>query len=332
MNSKFRLHGIASTMVMVLVSFAMLPGKALAQADAAKDFPNRTLRLVVPLSAGGGNDIFARVLGQNLSEIVKQPVVIDNKPGANGIIGTEFVAKASPDGYTLLVAPTGMMISNPAVYAKLPYDTKRDFAPITMISEFPLILVVNGKSPIKSVRELVSYAKINSAKANYASQSVSFQLLNEMFKLRTGSPAVNISYKGGHDILMAVTKGEVLYGISDSPPAFPLIKSGQVQALAVGGSQRWPELPNVPTFEEAGVKDANFRIWSGLFAPTATPPAILAKLHAAATRALKAPDLVARFKKMRVEPAAMSREEFARIIDEDLRQSIETARALNITM
>jgi tripartite-type tricarboxylate transporter receptor subunit TctC len=303
-----------------------------AQSDNTSGFPSRPLRLIVPMSAGGGNDLFARLVGQSLSEILKQPVLIENKPGANGIIGAEYVANSKPDGYTLLVGPSGPIVCNPAVYAKLPYDPPRDFTPLTQIAEFPLVLVVSAKAPIHSVQELVTYAKAHPSEANYSAPAMSYQLINELFKLRTGTPMVMVAYKGGGDSLMGLLRGDVLYNINDAAILLPYIESGQVRALAVGGARRLPQLPDVPTLEEAGVTGATFRIWSGLFAPKATPPAILARLTTAAIEAVKSPEVSGKLRTLLVEPSGISPDEFAKVIDEDLRSASEVARAANIRL
>src|ERR1700742_4337053 len=174
-----------------------------AQEDPAK-YPTRPIHIVVGFTPGGGNDILARIVGQKLSEGLGQPVVIDNKPGAGAIVATEYVAKAAPDGYTLLVGASGAMTINPAVYAKLNYDSIRDFVPLSELGSFPLILIVNASSPFKSVAELVAYAKANPDKANYSSASTAFQLATELFKQKTGAPMQEIPYKGAADSVMAV--------------------------------------------------------------------------------------------------------------------------------
>jgi len=264
----------------VLVGASLASGQASAQADAAKDFPNRPVHIVVGFEAGGGNDIFARVVAPKLSEILKQPVVVDNKPGAGARLAAEFVAKAKPDGYTTMVGASGAMVMAKAIYTKLNYDPQRDFVPITEIAHFPYVLVVSGKSPYKTIEELVAYAKANPSKANYASTSPSFQIATELFKLRTGMPAEMVSYKSSAEMVMAVISGEVLCTFSDMPPVTGHLASGDVRVLAVTGPKRLAELPDVPTLQEAGIKDATIEIWSGIFVPKATPPAIVAKLEA----------------------------------------------------
>src|ERR1043166_9495354 len=203
---------------------------ALAQEDPAK-YPTKPVHIVVGFAAGGGNDIIARVYGQKLSETLGQPVVIENKPGGGAIVATEYVAKSTPDGYTLLVGASGMAI-NPAVYARLPYDSVRDFVAISELGSFPLIMIVNPSSAIKSVADLVAYAKANPDKTNYASSSASFQLVTELFKQKTGAPMQVIPYKGANDSVLAVISGQVTATFADAGPALSQVLGGQARALA----------------------------------------------------------------------------------------------------
>jgi tripartite-type tricarboxylate transporter receptor subunit TctC len=199
------MNGLRRRFCLALVALAAAACQpAFAQEDPAK-YPTKPIHIIVGFTAGGGNDIIARVYGQKLSESFGQPVVIENKPGGGAIVATEYVAKSAPDGYTLLVGASGMAI-NPAVYAKLPYDSVRDFVAISELASFPLILIVNPSSPIKSVAELVAYAKANPDKTNYSSSSASFQLVTELFKQRTGAPMQVIPYKGANDSVLAVVR------------------------------------------------------------------------------------------------------------------------------
>src|SRR5262249_6947478 len=223
--------------------------------------------------------ILARLVGQKLSESLGQPVIIDNKPGAGGIIATDFVAKAAPDGHTLMMGPTGSMTIAPAIYPKLSYVTRRGFVPVSMVASFPLFLVVNAASPHKSVEEVVAYAKANPSKSNYASSSAAFQLTTELFKLGTGAPIEHIGYRGSGDSLVALMAGTVLIAFIDATPVSSQIKAGQVRALAVTAESRMAEFPDIPTMAEAGVPDMEVRLWSGLFAPARTPPQIVRRLQ-----------------------------------------------------
>jgi tripartite-type tricarboxylate transporter receptor subunit TctC len=263
-----------------------------------------------------------------LSESLGQPVIIENKPGGGAIVATEYVAKSAPDGYTLLVGASGMAI-NPAVYAKLPYDSVRDFAAISELASFPLILIVNPSSPIKSVAELVAYAKANPDKTNYSSSSASFQLVTELFKQKTGAPMQVIPYKGANDSVLAVISGQVTATIADAGPALSQVLGGQARALAVASPRRMEELPDIPTLKEAGA-DVDAVLWSGLFAPKDTPPAIVRKLENEIIRIARLPDVIARLKPLGILPVGNSSDEFARILGADIARWGEVAKAGNI--
>ncbi len=263
-------------------------------ADEVK-YPTRPIRIVVGFTAGGGNDIIARIVGQKLSESLGQPVIIENKPGAGAILATEYVARSAPDGYTLLVGASGAMVINPAVFEKLSYDTMRDFIPVSELAAFPLILIVNAASPFKSLADLVAYAKANPDKANYSSSSAAFQLATELFKQKTGVPMQMIPYKGANDSVTAVISGEVTATIADAGPVTGQINGGLARALAVASAKRMDTLPDVPTMKEAGV-DVDAELWSGIFVPAATPPEIVRKLEAEFIRIARLPDVISRLK------------------------------------
>jgi tripartite-type tricarboxylate transporter receptor subunit TctC len=299
--------------------------------DEASTYPNRPIRLVVGFTAGGGNDIIARVIGQKLSESLGQPVIVENKPGAGAVVATEYVARSTPDGYTLLIGASGAMVINPAVYEKLNYDTLRDFAPISELGSFPLILIVNASSPFKSVADLVSYAKANPGKSNYSSASAAFQLATELFKQKTGAPMQMIPYKGANDSVTAVIAGEVTATVADAGPVMGQITGGQARALAVAAPKRMAELPDVPTMKEAGA-DFEAVLWSGVFAPKATPPAIVKKLQDEFVRIARMPDVVARLKTLSIESVGSTSDEFSRIIASDIERWVAVARAGNIRL
>jgi tripartite-type tricarboxylate transporter receptor subunit TctC len=311
---------------------AGLVAAVLGAAAQAQDYPTKPIRLVVGFGAGGGNDIFARLIAPKLAERLGQPVLVENKPGAGGTIAADFVAKSAPDGYTLYVGATGAMTISPAVYTKLPYDTLRDFAPISMIADFPLLLTVNADAPVKTVTELVAYAKANPAKANYASSSPAFQLPTEQFKQRTGAPMERINYKSSGEMLTAVVSGEVLMAIADVPPIMGHLKAGRVRALAVTGAKRLGDLPDVPTMAEAGVPDLEVRLWSGLFAPAATPAGIVKTLETAMMAVIRLPDVSTRLKELQVDPSGNTSEEFGRLVAAELTRWAAVAKAANIKL
>ena len=297
-------------------------------ADEVK-YPTRPIRIVVGFTAGGGNDIIARIVGQKLSESLGQPVIIENKPGAGAILATEYVARSAPDGYTLLVGASGAMVINPAVYEKLNYDTMRDFAPVSELGSFPLILIVNAASPFKSLADLVAYAKANPDKANYSSSSAAFQLATELFKQKTGVPMQMIPYKGANDLVTAVISGEVTATIADAGPVTGQVKGGLARALAVAAPKRMDGLPDVPTMKEAGA-DVEAVLWSGIFVPAATPPDIVRKLEAEFVRIARLPDVISRLQSLNIESVGNSSEEFSRIIATDLERWRAVARSGNI--
>ena len=298
---------------------------------AEAEYPTRAIRIVVGFTPGGGNDIIARVVGQKLSESLGQPVIIENKPGGGAIVATEYVAKSPPDGYTLLVGASGAMAINPAVYAKLPYDSIRDFTAVSELGSFPLILIVNASSPIKSVAELVAYAKANPDKANYSSSSAAFQLVTEQFKQKTGAPMQVIPYKGANDSVMAVISGQVTATIADAGPVSSQVQGGQARALAVAAPKRMVDFPDVPTMKEAGA-DVDAVLWSGIFVPRNTPPEIVKKLEHEFIRIARLPDVIARLKPLGIESVGNSSEEFARILVSDIARWTEVARAGNIKL
>jgi tripartite-type tricarboxylate transporter receptor subunit TctC len=302
---------------------------ASAQEDPAK-YPTRPIHIIVGFAAGGGNDIIARIFGQKLSESLGQPVIVENKPGGGAIVATEYVAKSPPDGYTLLMSASGISI-NPAVYAKLPYDAIKDFVPVSELGSFPLIMIVAASSPIKSVAELVAYAKANPDKTNYASSSASFQLVTELFKQKTGAPMQVIPYKSANESVLAVISGQVTTTIADAGPVTSQVKSGTARALAVAASKRMEDLPEVPTLKEAGA-DVDAVLWSGIFAPKATPPGIVKKLEGELMGIARLPDVIARLKPLGIESVGNSSEEFSKILAADIARWGAVAKAANIRM
>jgi tripartite-type tricarboxylate transporter receptor subunit TctC len=300
---------------------------ASAQEDSAK-YPSKPIHIIVGFAAGGGNDIIARVFGQKLSESLGQPVIVENKPGGGAIVATEYVAKSPPDGYTLLMSASGISI-NPAVYAKLPYDAVNDFVAVSELGSFPLIMIVSASSPIKSVAELVTYAKANPDKMNYASSSASFQLVTELFKQKTGAPMQVVPYKSANESVLAVISGQVTTTIADAGPVTGQVKSGTARALAVAAPRRMEDLPDVPTLKEAGV-DVDAVLWSGIFVPKATPPAIIRKLEGELMRIARLPDVIARLKPLGIDTIGNSSEEFTKILAADIARWGEVARSANI--
>jgi len=301
-----------------------------ATAHAQQDFPNKPVHIIVGYAAGGGNDIIVRVVAPKMSEGLGQPVIIENKPGAQGIISCEYVAKSAPDGYTLLMGPSGPMTMNPAIYSKLPYAPLKDFAPISMIGDFPLILVVSASLPANSVKELIAYAKARPDKVNYAASAAPFQLAAELFNQKTGTKFVHIPYKSSGESVGAVMSGQVTMTIMDPPPAIGPLKGGKVRGLAVTSASRDPSMPDVPTLTEAGVPDVEIRLFTGFLAPAATPSAIVKRLQQELARVVKLPEIKERLDQMAIVPSGNTPEEFRGIIARDIAKWTAVAKAANI--
>jgi tripartite-type tricarboxylate transporter receptor subunit TctC len=314
--------------IAVLAAIAAHP--ASAQGDPAANYPNRPIRLIVGFAAGGGNDLFARLVGQKLSENIGQPVIIENKPGAGGRIAVEYVKSQPADGYTIMVAASGQMAIAAAIYPKLSYHPTRDFLPLTMIASFPLILAGPANDTIKSVKDLVAYGKANPDKSNYATSSPAFTITTELFKLKTGMPGVAVPYKSSNEMMLSVAGGNTLFSIADGPPTMPLVQGGKIRALAVTGSQRSSELPDVLSMAEAGYPEVNIGLWSGLFVPAGTPPAVANKLGTESRRALADPGVREKLKAMAVNPGGGPGEEFRKKIDGDIQVFADVVKAANL--
>lgn len=295
----------------------------------AQTYPSKPIRIVVGFPPGGGNDIIARILGAQMQETWGQSVVIDNRPGAASIIAAEHVAKSAPDGYTLLVNATGGMSVNPVLYTKLPYDSLKDFVPISMVGSFPLVLIVNPSVPANSVPELVAYAKANPGKLNYSSGSTAFQVATEMFKQMTGTDVRHIPYKGSAASITAVIAGDVHMTIVDTPPLVPQIKAGKVRALGVTSAKRLGSMPEVPTVAEA-VPGYEMVLWIGMFAPAATPREIAAKLNAEVVRIVKLPDIRQKLDAMGIEPLGNTPEQVSEWIRREIAKYGPVVKAGNI--
>jgi tripartite-type tricarboxylate transporter receptor subunit TctC len=257
--------------------------------------------------------------------------VIENKVGAGGRIAAEFAARAPADGYTVLVGATGQMSIATAIFPDLSYHASNSFIPLNMIASFPLVLVVPADHPAKSVKELVSWAKANPDKSNYGTSSPAFTIASELLKLKTGMPAVAIPYKSSNESNLSVVAGQCLFTISDGPPAIPLVKGGKTRALAVTGSERSPELPDVPSMAEAGYPEVDTYLWSGFFVPVGTPATVVTKLTAELGKALADPAVQEGLKKMAVTPGGPTGDAFKKRIDSDIKTFAEVVKAANLT-
>jgi tripartite-type tricarboxylate transporter receptor subunit TctC len=308
------------------VLMVLLGCMATAQAQV---YPSKPIHIVVGFPPGGGNDIIARMVGAKMQDSWGQPVVIDNKPGANSIIAAEFAAKSAADGYTLLVNATGGMSVNPVLYAKLPYDPLKDFVPISMVGTFPLVLVVNPSLPVSSVPELIAYAKANPGKLNYSAGSTAFQVASEMLKQMTGTDVKHIPYKGSPASITAVIAGDVQMTIVDTPPLVPQLKSGRVKALAVTSAKRSSAMPDLPAVAES-VPGYDMVLWIGAFAPAGTPRDVTDKLTAEVARIVRLPDIREKLAGLGVEPLGNSSEETAEWIRREIAKYGPVVKAAGI--
>ena len=285
-------------------------------APAQGIYPHKPVTIVVGYSAGGGVDAMARIMAEKLPSVLGQPVIVENRPSVGAILASSYVAKAKPDGYTLLMGAPGPMIFNHAVYAKLPY-TPQDLTPISFVSDSPLILIVNASNPAKSVQELVAQSRQNPDKANYGASSASFQLITELFKKKTGGQFTHIPYKGANDSVTAVMAGDITMALVDSGPASVGLQSGRVKALAVTSAQRMKDYPNVPTLAELGI-DLKVSLWIGLLAPAGTPPEVVKRLQDEVARVVAMPDVQKRMTTMSVIPMSNTSDEFAKVIASEI--------------
>jgi tripartite-type tricarboxylate transporter receptor subunit TctC len=283
---------------------------------AAADYPDRPLRFIVPFAPGGGNDTVARLVGQRLTAILGQPVVVDNRAGAGGIVGAELAAKAAPDGYTLFLGGVGSHAINPNLHEHLSYDPIRDFAPVSLLASAPMVLVVHPSVKATSVAELIALARANPGKLNYASNGngSSSHLAAVMFDSMAGVDMVHIPYKGLSPALTDLLAGQVQVMFSSVVAILPHIQAGKLRALAVSGNRRLSLLPDLPTIAEAGVPGYQASSWYGILAPAGTPKDVVAKLNAAILRVLAEPDVKKAFASEGADPVGNSPEAFALFI------------------
>ena len=277
----------------------------LATAGAsAQGYPTKPIRLVVPYPAGGPLDIMARAIGQKLTEAWKQPVVVDNRAGAGGNIGADFVAKSAPDGYTLLMGAVATHAINPSLYSKIPYDPVKDFAPVALVAQVPNILVVNPAVPAKTVSELIALARAKPGTLNFGSGSTGStgHLAGELFNTMAGVKMVHIPYKGAAPATADLLGGQVQLMFDNLASALPNVKAGKLRALAVTTLARSAAIPGLPTIAESGLAGFDRTTWFGLLVPAGTPPEIVARLNAEIVRALEAKDMRERLEKMGAEP------------------------------
>ena len=314
-----------------VLAIALVLAGASARAD---DYPSHPIKLIVPYAPGGGADAVARIVSKRVSETIGQPIVIENRGGAGSIIGTEDVHKADPDGYTLLLGQSGPISINPAVYKDLPYDPEKDFAPITMTTAYPYILVVNAKLPAKSLQDFVAMVRAKPGEFNYGTTGVGAanHLVTELFSSKAGLRMTYVPYRGTALAVTDLLAGQVTMVFADPVSALPHLQSGALRALAVTSKERSPIAPDVPTISESGYPGFDAIAWHGILAPANTPPAIIAKLHDQIVAALKDPATKSLLEAQAMQTVGDTPEHFAAFIKQDISVWKAVAAAANVSV
>jgi tripartite-type tricarboxylate transporter receptor subunit TctC len=308
-------------------------GSALAQipaTGAAHAWPTKTVRVITPLTPGSATDILARTVAERLSGQLGQPVVVENRPGASTTIGAAAVAKADPDGHTILVTSSAHTVA-PFLYSNLSYDTARDLAGVTPLANLPTVLLVSPSKGYKSVHDLVAAARAKPGSINYASAAASTHLNAERFRRSARFEAVHIPFKGAPEALTEVMAGRVDFYFSPIAPALPLLRDGKLLALAIGASKRASILPNLPTTIEAGFPDSDYNFWVGMFVPARTPLEVINRLHRESAAALQLPEVRERIARLGAEPMAMTPMQFDSYVRDELRTNAVLVKAAGIT-
>jgi tripartite-type tricarboxylate transporter receptor subunit TctC len=303
-----------------------------ASCPAHAEYPDKPLRLIVPFPPGGGTDILVRAIGPKLTETWGQPVVVDNRGGANGMIGAAFAAKAPPDGQTILAVPAGYAV-NPSIYANLPYNPEKDLAPVTQIATSPMILVVHPSLPVKSVRELIALARIRPGQINYATSGNGSppHLAAEYFKTMAGVKLVHIPYKGPSAAMIDLMSGQISLYFMNMQTALPHVKSGKLRALAVTSPTRFPAVPELPTMAEAGVPGYEMTNWYALLVPGGTPKDIIAKINAEVVRILNSPAIRERLASEGAIVVGSTPEQFAAFLKQEMAKFAKIVKASGMT-
>lgn len=303
-------------------------------AFAATAFPTKPVRIIVAYTPAGTTDILARAVGQKMGEAWGQPVIVDNRPGAAGNIGTELAARSIADGHSLLMGTAGTHGINVSLYRKLGWHPVKDFAPVSLVAMVPNIMVVNNSLPVKNVREFVAYAKTNAGKLSYGSpgNGSTAHLSVELFKSMTGISMVHIPYKGSAGVLTDVMAGQIAVTIDNMPPYLPQVRAGKIRALAVSTGKRSSAMPDLPTIAEAGVAGYESGAWFGLLAPAGTPKAVVSKLSAETARILKLPDVSKRISELGAEPVGSTPEQFAELIKTEIAKWAKVIKDANVEL
>src|ERR1035437_7135047 len=301
-------------------------------AVAAEQYPTKSIRLIVPYPPGGGNDAIARLLAQKISEGWGQQLIVDNRPGAGTTIGTALAARAAPDGYTIVMSSVATHAMAPQLYANPGYDPVKDFAPVTLLATTPMLLAVGAGTPYKSLQDLIAAAKASPGKLSYASggNGTPPHLAAAIFTEKTGTRMVHVPYKGSGPALIDVMAGQVTMIIDTAASATPPVRSGKMRGIAITGTRRWPDLPEVPTFAEGGLTDYDASSWYAIHAPAGTPMPIIAKLNAELVRIVNLPDIRERLRQMSAEPVGNTPEQFDAFVKSEIAKWGTVIKALNL--
>jgi tripartite-type tricarboxylate transporter receptor subunit TctC len=297
----------------------------------AQGFPAKPIRIVVPAGAGGPADILGRLLGQRLSLSLGQPVLIENKPGASLMLGADIVAKAAPDGYTLLLTADGAITINPGLFPKMSYDPQKDLVPVAKVVTLPLVLVVNPAVPAKDTAELIALAKAQPGKLNFGAGGGTSRMAAELFRISTGTDMVHVPYKGSGPMVNGLLGNEVQLAFDGVPSSMAQVKGGRLRALAVTGATRLPALPNLPTVAEAGVPGYEAGTWIGLFAPAGLPREVQARLYTEIGKVMQQPDMAERLGELGMTPDLAPPESFAPQIAKDMAKWSQLIKRAGIT-
>jgi len=316
----------------LLTALTLLTASAAGPADAQNpgaSYPSRPVKLVVPFPPGGPLDIIGRAIAQKLTEAWGQSVVVDNRPGAGGNIGADIVAKAAPDGYTMLMGALSTHAVNPSLYTKMPYDAVKDFAPITLVAITPNVLVVNASLPVNSAKEFIAYAKANSGRLAFGSGSTGSagHLAGELFKVETATDITHVPYKGGAPATQALLAGDTQFMFDNLANATPQVKAGKLKALAVTTAERSKLAPELPTMAEAGLPGFDISTWFGLLAPAGTPKDVIAKWNGEVTKILSSPEMRERLTAQGADPAPTTPEQFAAFIRSEIAKYAKIVKA-----
>jgi tripartite-type tricarboxylate transporter receptor subunit TctC len=324
------MHHVLCAAMLIAASFVA----AAAEAAQRLDYPTRPVRLIVPFAPGGSVDISSRILAGPLSEILGQQVVVDNRAGASGSIGASMVARSTPDGYTLVAGSSGSMTANRAVYSKLPYDSLRDFVPISIINVTPMVVVTYPGLPVASIKDLVELARAQPGKITVASAGVgsSNHLALELFQSMVGAKLLHVPYKGTGAVYGDLIGGQVQAMFDQIASAIGHINGGKLRALAVTSLNRSSVLPNTPTVDESGVKGYDAASFTGVLAPAGTPQPIVDRLHEAVVKAARLPAVTERFKELAADPKTTTQQEFAQFMRDDIAKWQKVAQMANIKL